>query len=361
MKYIQRLVETHAAGHPAALLTIIGADREEMPGRHLLVAPDGTSVSDFGDDALAAKLIPLGTAAIRSGVAGIVQAEEMRVYVEPFLPPPALVVVGAGHVAQPLALFGQMLGFEVIVIDDRVAYANRERFPTAGRIICDGFVSALEALDVGSRHHVVLVTRGHRHDLDCLRVLAGKPAAYIGMIGSRNRIETVFRLLAEEHGIDARGLAHIHAPIGLDIGARAPAEIGLAVAAEILKVRSGGTGESLSRLGRDAVHRGGAHTGDIEPFRLLLAVPGPAALATVVHTRGHCPREVGARMLVRRDGSASGTIGGGCGESAVRLRALAVMDERRPVLHTVDLLDDPALADGAVCGGKMSVWIEPVC
>lgn len=86
----------------------------------------------------------------------------------------------------------------------------------------------------------------------------------------------------------------------------------------------------------------------------------PAALATVVHTRGHTPREVGAKMLVTRDGRAYGTIGGGCGESEVKMLALRVMDERAPLLHIVDLMDDPALVDGAVCGGKMEVFIEPV-
>lgn len=93
----------------------------------------------------------------------------------------------------------------------------------------------------------------------------------------------------------------------------------------------------------------------------LAALAEPAALATIVHTRGHCPREVGARMVVLEDGRTFGTIGGGCGESAVRLRALEVIASSRPVLHVVDLLDDPALADGAVCGGKMEVFIEPIC
>lgn len=85
-----------------------------------------------------------------------------------------------------------------------------------------------------------------------------------------------------------------------------------------------------------------------------------AALATIVHTRGHCPREVGARMLVARDGRTAGTIGGGCGEGEVRRLALQVIDTGEPVLHVVDLLDDPALAEGAVCGGKMEVFIERV-
>ena len=86
----------------------------------------------------------------------------------------------------------------------------------------------------------------------------------------------------------------------------------------------------------------------------------PAALATIIHTRGHCPREAGARMLVLRDGRCFGTIGGGCGEAEVRRMALQVLDDGRPLLHVVDLLDDPAQPDGAVCGGKMEVFIEPV-
>lgn len=83
------------------------------------------------------------------------------------------------------------------------------------------------------------------------------------------------------------------------------------------------------------------------------------ALATVVHTRGHCPREVGAKMLIWRDGRTAGSIGGGCGENRVRLSALTALDEGRPVLVEVDLLDDPSLPDGAVCGGVMEVLIEP--
>jgi xanthine/CO dehydrogenase XdhC/CoxF family maturation factor len=97
--------------------------------------------------------------------------------------------------------------------------------------------------------------------------------------------------------------------------------------------------------------------GLIEQFR---QEGSPAALATIVHTRGHCPREVGAKMLILRDGRTFGTIGGGCGEAEIRLLAFTVVDERRPLLHEVDLLDDPALPDGAVCGGKMEIFIEPL-
>lgn len=91
-----------------------------------------------------------------------------------------------------------------------------------------------------------------------------------------------------------------------------------------------------------------------------LAAGEEVALATIVHTRGHCPREVGAKMLVWRDGRIAGTIGGGCGENSVRQMALTAIDLGSPMLHQVDLLDDPALEDGAVCGGVMELLIEPL-
>lgn len=85
----------------------------------------------------------------------------------------------------------------------------------------------------------------------------------------------------------------------------------------------------------------------------------PVALATIIHVRGHCPREVGAQMLVWRDGRTEGTVGGGCGENRIRLAALTALDEGCACLQQVDLLDDPALDEGAVCGGVMEVLIEP--
>lgn len=102
---------------------------------------------------------------------------------------------------------------------------------------------------------------------------------------------------------------------------------------------------------------------NLELIRLILDLKRreePAALATITHTWGHCPREVAAKMLVLRDGRVFGTIGGGCGEGEVRMQAFDVIDTGVPRTYVVDLLDDPALEDGAVCGGKMEVFIEPI-
>lgn len=251
--YLEQLTKAMAASEPAALVTVVEGD---LAGRHLVAGPAGVLASEIPDPALAAALAGLAAGALAQGGGkpGTRTVAGVRVYLEAFMPPPVLVVVGAGHVAQPVAEIGKMIGFEVIVIDDRAEYANTARFPTADRVICDSFVPAVQGLGVGPRHHLVLVTRGHRHDMDCLRAVIGAPVAYIGMIGSRTRVETVFRLLVEEDGVDPALFGKVYAPIGLDVGARSPAEIAVAVAGELLKVRYGGSGESLSRLGRDRIH-----------------------------------------------------------------------------------------------------------
>ncbi|MGH7557626.1 MAG: XdhC family protein [Gemmatimonadota bacterium] len=174
--------------------------------------------------------------------------EALEIYVERVAPPPELIVVGAGHIAQPLSRIGKLLGFRVVVIDDRPDFARRERFPEADRVIVADFADPFAEVAVGPRSHVVLVTRGHRYDYDCARALAraGAEPAYVGMIGSRRRVRAAFEQLAAE-GFDREWLARIHAPIGLDIGAETPAEIAVAIGAEMILAERGGTGEPLGR------------------------------------------------------------------------------------------------------------------
>jgi xanthine dehydrogenase accessory factor len=133
------------------------------------------------------------------------------------------------------------------VIDDRPSFANAERFPGADRIIVDDFTVALDSLDITPSTYVVLVTRGHTHDVHALRKLVRQPAAYIGMIGSRRRVYAVFKLLHDE-GVPVDDLLWVHAPIGLDIKTETPGEIAVSVGAELLKVRRGGDAASISDL-----------------------------------------------------------------------------------------------------------------
>ena len=137
-------------------------------------------------------------------------------------------------------------GFHVTVIDDRADYASRSRFPTADEVVADSFTEALARLRVTAATAIVLVTRGHRQDWDCLRAVVDSTAMYIGMIGSRRRVKAAMMGL-EAEGISAERLARVSAPIGLDIGSETPAEIAVAILAEIILARRGGTGRPLSR------------------------------------------------------------------------------------------------------------------
>ena len=168
-----------------------------------------------------------------------------RFLLDPIMATPRLLIVGAGHIAQPLARLGSVLEFETIVVDERADFANRERFPTANEVHAQPFEEFLDEFAVDERTHVVLVTRAHRFDELALRRLLGSPAPYIGMIGSRRRVHIVYGTLLAE-GFTPEQFAKVYAPIGLDIGARTPAEIAIAIAAEIVDLRRQGQGRRLS-------------------------------------------------------------------------------------------------------------------
>ncbi|MCY3782741.1 MAG: XdhC family protein [Chloroflexi bacterium] len=172
-------------------------------------------------------------------------AAYVKVFFDPIVPTPRLVIAGAGHIAQPLALCADLLEFETWVVDDRADYANRERFPTADRVVVDPMHEFFSELRVDPATYVVLVTRAHRYDEESLRQLLDTPAPYIGMIGSRRRVHIVHQTLLAE-GISPDKFRRVYAPIGLDIGSRTPAEIALAIMAEIVNLRRGGRASHLS-------------------------------------------------------------------------------------------------------------------
>lgn len=175
--------------------------------------------------------------------------DDLRLLFEISRPPLELIVCGGGHVGQAVARAGRFLDFKVTVIDDRADFASRDKFPDEQiQLIADDFVSALRSLKITPATHIVIVTRGHRHDEICLHEVIDKPARYIGMIGSRRRTTTIRERLKRE-GVAPELLRRVHAPIGLDIGALTPEEIAVAILAEIVLVRRGGTGAPKSREG----------------------------------------------------------------------------------------------------------------
>lgn len=159
--------------------------------------------------------------------------------------PPHLIVVGAGHIAVPLAAMAKLSEFQVTVLDDRPQFANTPRFPTADRVIAGPFRAELDRLRQGKAAfdddtYIVLVTRGHQYDVESLLEVLDDPLAYIGMIGSRRRIRAVFELLEKEQSIPPSKFDRVYAPVGLNIGAITPAEIAVCILAEIINVMRGG-------------------------------------------------------------------------------------------------------------------------
>jgi len=291
--------------------------------------------------------------------------QRATVMIDPYLAQPELIILGGGHIALPLANIGQLLGYQVTVVDDRPDFVSAERFSGVYKSICCSFDDIENILSLGPASSVVIVTRGHMHDLDCLSKVIKYPVAYLGMIGSRRKIKMIRQQLLDD-GIDIEKIEKVRMPIGLDIGAQTPAEIAVCIAAEMIKDRRGGGAGSLAAGRTQKVD----HPNDCELpsvadkeslYRAIIAAKEgtPAALATIVKTKGSTPRKAGARMLIYRDGRILGTIGGGCGESEVRLQALGVIDEQKARLHKVSLTADIAAAEGMACGGTMEVFIEP--
>jgi xanthine dehydrogenase accessory factor len=258
------LLTTAEEGGSAAAVVIVGGSVDGAAGRRLaVVVPTPSSVpvahGGLGSDALDAAARELMLAALadpraRDGLRDIeADGGTAELYLEVRRPVQELVVVGAGHVAQPMAHLGSLLGFKVTVLDDRPDFATRERFPDADRLVRADFSDPFASVPLHSRSHILLVTRGHKYDYECLlRALRTDPApAYIGMIGSRRRVRATYVQLIEE-GIDRALIDRIHAPVGLDIGSETPEEIAVSVAAELVMLRRGGTGVPLKDVERVA-------------------------------------------------------------------------------------------------------------
>lgn len=165
---------------------------------------------------------------------------KVRIAIELIRPQPCLVICGAGHIARALAQLGIVLGFRSIVIDDRAEFANRDYFPHSSiELKAEAFEKAINSINISANMSIVIVTRGHKYDEDCLRLLLGSKANYIGMIGSRRRVSVVKEKLLQE-GFSLEQLLKMYAPIGLDIAAKTPEEIALTILAEVVLVRNRG-------------------------------------------------------------------------------------------------------------------------
>jgi xanthine dehydrogenase accessory factor len=278
------------------------------------------------------------------------RTQERTVIVERFAPRPRLVVFGGGHIALALVPMAATMDFLTTVYDDRPSFSSPARFPAAQAAICESFGAIGQNLALGPGDFVVITTRGHRHDEDCLRfVLGGPEPLYVGMIGSRRRVATVRDRLSAVGFPEAR-LARLCSPIGLPIGAVTPPEIAVSILAQIVQKR---------REAEKAAGRGHLETFPDQALlrRLASGDREGLALVTVVAAKGSTPRRAGAKMAVFFDGRSLGSIGGGCAEAGVIARARPAIGTGGHLLYRVDL-SGSAEEDGMVCGGWMEVLVE---
>ncbi len=234
-----------AQERPVALATLVGGDGPV--GAKLLVFQDGTTQGTLGNERLDARVAEDARPMIWQGAAKTItyapeaadQAETADVFIEAFPPPHKLVIVGAGHIAIPLTTFAKTLGYRVIVIDARAAFATRERFPHADEVICEWPDEVLgKRIPLHVATAAAVLTHDPKFDEPTLRVLLNSDVGYIGAIGSRKTGEERNERLRQQ-GITDEQIARIHGPIGLNIGAVSPEEMALAIMAEIVAVRHG--------------------------------------------------------------------------------------------------------------------------
>jgi len=246
---IMALVQSLEAKQPATLATVIevkGASPAQV-GAKLLLRADDTTVGTVGGGKLEEVILAECRKAHAEGqprIAHYALAEtgaeaigtlcggDVRVFIEPYNPPPKLVIVGGGHVGRPLKVMGETVGFEVIVVDVEPGRAT---------------VPEIDAVALNEDSYVVLITTDHVSDEAALRKVITSPTHYIGMIGSRAKCQTIVEHLAAD-GITEVQLSRVYAPIGLDLGGPTPQEIALAILAEIVAVRRGGSGQMRSHF-----------------------------------------------------------------------------------------------------------------
>jgi len=265
MDVYEELVRLRRLGQKAALATIVQV-RGSIPSYEsakLLVREDGSMAGTIGGGCVAADVwnaarevietekpkhltFNLGQDAAYDN--GLICGGQLDVFVEPVVPLPQAFIFGAGHISKSLSKVLTIAGFETHVIDDREAFANRDRFPDAAEVLAGEYEQIFPALNINEMSYIVIVTRGHRDDMRVLKWAVSTDARYVAMIGSKRKVLGVIREL-EKDGIPRETFERLFAPMGLEIGAISPEEISISVAAEMIAVRrnAGSNWRSLAK------------------------------------------------------------------------------------------------------------------
>jgi xanthine dehydrogenase accessory factor len=244
MDVITRVNELLSAGVTFCLATVVASDAADIPpGHKTIILTDGTLDAAGGSRSLEAALRDQALNALDAKKSRIAEiADGVRVFFNVLCAEDRLIICGAGHIAIPLARFASDVGFSVTVLDDRSDFAHPSRFPGC-TTIAENFTMALRDMSLGPSAYVVIITRGHEHDVDCLMEILPRQAAYVGLIGSRRRVSFVLKWL-EEKGFSRERLKAVFTPIGIPIGAESPEEIALSIVSELVCVRRKGNAQA---------------------------------------------------------------------------------------------------------------------
>ncbi len=270
----EELLRLKKEGRASALATIVQCigSSPQKEGAKMLVRDDGSIVGTMGGGCLEAEVIQASAMTIRDGSprtipfelterhGGLVCGGKVLVYIEPVIPEPRLIIMGAGHVGRALAAAGKFAGFRTTVADDRDEYANRENIPDADEIVVQGFGDMFSRIFADEGAYIVIATRGHNHDLDALKAALGTKAKYIGLLGSRRKRALLFKTLGEA-GFSKEDIGRVFTPVGLPIGSVTPEEIAISIMAQIIQKRR----ESIAPgIGAASCSRIGEENGDFK-------------------------------------------------------------------------------------------------
>jgi len=251
-KIFKEINKISPEGGRAALATVVqvkGSAPREV-GSKILIKEDGSLVGSIGGGTLEATICQEAMSVLREAKARMLHFDlsgeeegdqmlcggEMDIFIEPILPQPTLYIFGAGHISLSISKIAKMVGFRVVVIDDRAEFANPERFPEADEIVAEDFSAAFSRLKINNASYIAIVTRGHQFDEKVLEWAVKTEARYIGMIGSKKKNEVIFAHLQSKR-ISEDILEQVHTPIGLDIGAETPEEIAVSIMAELITIK----------------------------------------------------------------------------------------------------------------------------
>jgi xanthine dehydrogenase accessory factor len=247
------IVKLRNEGRKGALATIIQV-QGSIPSYEcskILIRDDGSIVGTVGGGCVEAEVWSVAQDVMREEKprrmhfnlnanpeydTGLVCGGSLDIFIEPILATPTLYLFGGGHVSLSVSKVASLAGFDIVVADDREAFANQERFPSAVATHAGPWEGIFPRISPNDLSYIVIATRGHKGDLDCLRWAVTTQARYIGMVGSKRKLAEFFKLLAAE-GVSSERLEQVHSPVGLDIGALTPEEIAISIAAEMIAVR----------------------------------------------------------------------------------------------------------------------------